>query len=315
MGSSGLGDALGPLGTTLPHAAVVMLCFLATALAARVAAVGIRSGRALLLLGAWAVGMAAFVAGCVAFQAFAWSAGPVLSLPAVAAFIGGHGVPLASVLVLGTLTAAGIELAHPNGPPGRSAPPPQEPRSRAEAIGALGESLVALQLRDLGWPYLSNVVLARNGWSVEIDHLVWAPDGIVIIEVKTLSGVVSGHPEGEEWTQRTRSGARAFLNPLHQNAAHLAAVRAVIGEDRASLLGLVVSAGKARFEGSLAACVVPLNALADVLRASAAIPLFGREAIERAWAVLEAEAARSAARRDAHVAYARSRKRVRGGWF
>src|SRR4051794_9524221 len=79
--------------------------------------------------------------------------GPIVSLPAMAAFIESHGVPLACVLVLGTLAAAAIELAHPDGSRRRRAASPPGRRSRAEAIGALGESLVAFQLRDLGWPY------------------------------------------------------------------------------------------------------------------------------------------------------------------
>src|SRR3954447_24232771 len=70
------------------------------------------------------------------------------------------------------------------------------------------------------------------------------------------------------------------------------AVRSVIGNVTVSLRGLIVSAGKARYEGALAGCVVPWGELADVLRGTAAVSPFGQSAIERAWGLLKAEAAR-----------------------
>jgi hypothetical protein len=108
------------------------------------------------------------------------------------------------VLLLGTLVAAGIELT---GAASRREPPgcPRESAAssdRAQAIGALGEALVGMELHTLEWPVLSNVVIARPGWSAEIDHLVRAPDGIVIIETKTLSGVVWGQPGGRAGRSR-----------------------------------------------------------------------------------------------------------------
>lgn len=313
MGPFGLYDALGPLAGTLPRAAAVMACFTMAAIAGSLVGRAIRNGRPFLLLASWAVGMAAFAAGCVAFQAFAWGDAPVTAA-ALATFVAAHGVPLACLLVLGTLATVGVELTRPH--PGANASSIPDPgASRAEAIGRIGESLVAAELRDLGWPLLSNVVLCGRGRSVEIDHLVRAPDGIVIIETKTLSGIVWGQPGGQTWAQNARGQVRTFLNPLLQNEAHMGAVRAVVDDPAVSLRGLVVSAGHARFAGPIAGCVVPLHQVANVLRESIAIPLYGQARIDAAWAVLASEAERRDSRPASHVVYVRSRRRALGSWF
>jgi hypothetical protein len=188
---------------------------------------------------------------------------------------------------------------------------PDSCERRTLAIGRLGEALVRAELEKLGWPLLSNVVLACGAWSVEIDHLVRAPDGIIVIETKTLSGVVRGEPDAEWWFQRTRSGVSRFLNPLFQNNVHQAAVRAVIPDLEVALRGLVGSAGRARFEASIVRCVVCLHDLVMVLTENVVVPFSVERAIATAWAALVAEAERSERQRAAHVAYVRSCKRLR----
>jgi hypothetical protein len=310
---SDVGQVLGPLAGTLPHAAWVFVCFGSTIIAARIVAAAISGRHSVLLLGSWAFGMVSFVAGCVAFGTFAW--GIPLHRGTVVGFIGTYGVPLAAMLVLGAVTAAGIELTRPVSDHRRTcaagrAEGPTDSR-RAEAIGSLGEALVRAELETLGWPSLSNVVLACRWGSAEIDHVVRAPDGIIVIETKTLSGNVSGEAGAESWLQRAHGEERGFQNPLTQNGAHLDAVRDVIGNPEVTLRGLVVSAGRSRYSAPIAGCVVPVCDLARVLRESVAMPLFADAALAAAWTALVIAAERSEARRQAHVAYARSRKRVR----
>lgn len=84
-------------------------------------------------------------------------------------------------------------------------------------------------------------------------------------QAKTLSGVVRGEPDAECWFQQTGSGIRPFPNPLAQNKAHMDAVRAVIKNPAVGLRGLVVSAGRARFEAPIAGS---LRDLTTVLRGS-----------------------------------------------
>jgi hypothetical protein len=315
MTSFGAQDALGPLAGSLPQGAFVLVCWLATVAGSRVAEYSFRKCRAFLLLASWAVAMAASVMGCVAFQAFARGAPGPVSASDVADFVARHGVTLAALLMLGIVAATCIQLASVGRDPVKPAGLAGSGRSQAETIGAIGETLVAYELRELGWAYLTNVVLSDRGRSVEIDHLVRAPDGIIVIETKTLSGVVSGDPDAEFWVQSSRSGTRKFMNPLAQNARHMSALRMLIPDPRVSFRGLVVSAGHARFVPATAGCVVPLENLTTVLHASVAPPGVGQRAIDSAWAVLVREAAKSDRRSRAHIAYVRAKRRNRPGWF
>ena len=306
---------MGPLAGTLPRAAAVLVCFGGLLVAARVvvagdprrspaAAVGIVGVRH----GGVSGGMCCVSGVRLEHAAEPWDRG---------GFAGAHGAPLGAVLVLGLLTAAALRLAHvlpvarqAAGTDLRIDPQPDAGERRTAAIGRLGEALVCAELGKLGWPLLSNVVLACGAWSVEIDHLVRASDGIIVIETKTLSGVVRGEPDAEWRFQHTRSGVSRFLNPLVQNNV-MAAVRAVIPDPEVALRGSVVSAGRARFEASIVGCVVSLHDLVMVLRGNVVVPFSGEPAIATAWAALVAEAERSERQRSAHVAYVRSCKRVR----
>ncbi|MEO8713926.1 MAG: hypothetical protein ABI369_02830 [Acetobacteraceae bacterium] len=91
----------------------VLACAVALLSAARIAASAMRNGLAFLLLGSWGFAMLAFVAMAVAFQAFAWGTPP--SFNVAARFISANGVPLAAILLLGAVTAAGIGLLRPAG--------------------------------------------------------------------------------------------------------------------------------------------------------------------------------------------------------
>src|SRR5271165_4983043 len=83
---------------------------------------------------------------------------------------------------------------------------------RAVAVGALGEALVRAELEVLGWPMLRNVILGAPGRSVEIDQLVRAPGGVIVLETKTYSGHVDGDLGSECWILSLRDG-RSFVVP------------------------------------------------------------------------------------------------------
>ena len=182
--------------------------------------------------------------------------------------------------------------------------------NRAAALGALGEALVAGALRDMGWPVLRNVVLRERGRSAEIDVIAWAPGALVVLEVKTWSGFIQGAAQAASWTRHGRGDeAVAMPNAVTQNRAHVAAVERAIGDREVPVWGLVVSAGHARFAPALRAHVVPAAELAGVLRNGARGDHGERWRIERAWASLGREAARSPNRLAAHIARLQARYR------
>ena len=180
--------------------------------------------------------------------------------------------------------------------------------NRAAALGALGEALVAGALRDMGWPVLRNVVLRERGRSAEIDVIAWAPAALVVLEVKTWSGLIQGAAQAASWTRHGRGDeAVAMPNAVTQNRAHVAAVERAIGDREVPVWGLVVSAGHARFAPALRAHVVPAADLAGVLRDSARGDHGERRKIERAWAALSREASRSPERQAGHIAWLKAR--------
>jgi hypothetical protein len=219
-----------------------------------------------------------------------------------------HGVVLVALAALFT------EVGRRQG--ARLAVPERVPFDRARAIGSAGETLVAFELARLGYPALHNVILCGRGWIVEIDHLVRMPDGIVVLETKTWSGTITGDRQSARWTQHKPGAGHsdAFLNPVIQNGAHIWAIEQFLGDRGVSVWGYVVSAGNARFAAEIAAHVVPLGLLGDVLRSSGAPSMAGYGRLDGAWERLQREAARSGARRQAQIAHARRRRQASGGF-
>ncbi|GAB0119869.1 nuclease-related domain-containing protein [Acidisoma sp. 7E03] len=180
---------------------------------------------------------------------------------------------------------------------------------RAAAIGGLGEALVAGRLRELGWPVLRNVVLRDRGGSAEIDLLVRAPGGLMVLEVKTWSGRIEGTASAASWTRHGSDGRVTTVpNAIRQNLTHVAAVERSIGDGRIRVSGVVVSAGHARFAAPLRPYVVPVDSVDGALRSLARVARpYDGDRLDRAWALLCREADRSPGRRAAHVDWLRSR--------
>ena len=189
---------------------------------------------------------------------------------------------------------------------GATAASSREARSRR--IGAAGEARVAVELKRIGLPALHNVILWGAGWSVELDHVVRVPSGIVVLETKTLGGTIAGELDAPVWTQRTAGGVEVgrLDNPVLQNQAHVRAVEGFLGDLRVPICGYVVSAGRARFAPEIADAVVPVRDLSWVLSISFAEP--NPRILDAAWRRLEREAAKSGGRRAAHEVYARRRR-------
>lgn len=276
---------------------VAALCVM-TAGAGRAAIHGLEESRPFLLLGGWMAAMVGAIAVIVAWPAVLSGVRPLWSGPLVASFVRAHDLPLTAVLAVGALAAALLEVL---APARRSA----AVAARAEAVGAAGESLVALQLQRSGLPSVRGLILGGRGWSTEIDHVVLVGGSIVAIETKTLSGRIEGRPNDRKWVQRTGKRERWFLNPLVQNATHLEALRQAIGALDVPLRGLVVLAGSATIADELRGSVVPVAELGDVLGTDLAA---SSAAADAAWSIVLARSDRGGDR-QAHAAYARRRSR------
>src|SRR5271157_5689503 len=237
---------LGPLLDTMPRVLLVLAFGMAAVLAARAAWWAWRRRRRALLMLAWMVAVASVFGGAAVFEGLARVDGAFggadrLTIASIAAFGAGRWLPLAIASGAGVLVTC---IALPGAGPGGGVNAALDPKARrAATLGALGEALVTSEVEALGWPVLANVILECGRGTVEIDHLVRAPDGILVIETKTYSGFVAGTEDAAQWTQQLRDGRRFLVqSPAMQSIGHLFAVsQAAI--DRA-WMRLLVEAGQ-----------------------------------------------------------------------
>jgi hypothetical protein len=213
--------------------------------------------------------------------------------------------PIALAIGSGVLIASCLRCG---GGVGAAAGSSRDREARSRRIGAVGEARVAAELKRIGLPALHNVILRGAGWSVELDHVVRVPSGIVVLETKTFGRTIEGQLDSRMWTQRTASGVELGRvdNPLLQNEAHVSALEGFLGDLRVPICGYVVSAGRARFAPEIADAVVSVRHLWWVLSIVFAEP--SPRVLDAAWRRLEGEAAKSPGRRAAHGAYARRRR-------
>ena len=177
---------------------------------------------------------------------------------------------------------------------------------RSRRIGAVGEARVAAELKRIGLPALHNVILYGAGWSVELDHLLRVPSGIMVLEIKTFGGTIDGQLDSPVWTQRMAGGVvlGELPNPVLQNQAHVWALEVFLGDLRVPICGYVVSAGRARVAPEIADAVVP----SEIYDGCCQFPLPSPRVLEAAWRGSSARQRRARAAVRLTGAYARRRR-------
>lgn len=181
---------------------------------------------------------------------------------------------------------------------------------KAGIIGRKGESAVARVLSALGVPVLHDVLLLDLLGVTQLDHLVRAPDAILVIETKTYGGHITGSLDGAEWVQHLAAGEvrHVFQNPVHQNFRHCRAVEAASAGLDVPVAGIIVSAGSATFCAALESGVVPLLRLGEVFRPAPRRRHDPRH-LDMAWQRLSRAAADGEPRREEHRDLLRQRRR------
>lgn len=157
----------GPLLETIPRAAFVLASGVVALAAASLFGRAVRAGRRFAAIGTSLLGLAAGVTACLAFAGFvyagtdAWGIDP-LTIAGLLAFVAGHWIQLMLLCAGGLVvawrtagTAAGTACPGDDRTGARTA--------RSEALGKLGEALVASEIEALGWQCLRNVVLDLGG--------------------------------------------------------------------------------------------------------------------------------------------------------
>ncbi|WP_277586575.1 nuclease-related domain-containing protein [Psychrobacillus antarcticus] len=98
-------------------------------------------------------------------------------------------------------------------------------------IGDLGEYKINIQLDQLpkNCKHLSDVLIvnthAKSGYS-QIDHVVFTPYAIFVIETKNYAGTIYGDRNRVQWSV---NGKFPLMNPFNQNYGHIQAIKGVLG--------------------------------------------------------------------------------------
>ena len=99
----------------------------------------------------------------------------------------------------------------------------------ARGKGWVGEWWVRVYLRRLDpavYHCLHDLLIrdGKGGWT-QIDHVVVSPFGFFVIETKNYGGWIFGTERDQYWTVSYNKRTKPrFLNPLRQNAGHIAAL-------------------------------------------------------------------------------------------
>ena len=292
---------------------LVMACGLLALAALRIGARAIRQGCAGMFLAGWALGIVSVCGARIGFASLAfYGSTPMLEgVPdqmsglEIWRFLEAYAAPI--VLAVGSAVPIALWLRRGR-QAGNTVASSRDRDARSRRIGAVGEARVAAELNRIGLPALHNVILRGAGRSVEIDHLVRVPSGIVVLETKTFGGTIEGQLDSPVWVQHTAGGIelRWLANPVLQNQSHVSALEGFLGDLRVPICGYVVSAGGARFAREIADAAVSVRDLRWVLSIPFAEP--NPRVLDAAWRRVEREAAKSAGRRAKHEAYARRRR-------
>lgn len=93
--------------------------------------------------------------------------------------------------------------------------------------GWVGETSMNLRLKLFlpdEYHVINDIILPTESGTTQIDHIVLSPYGIFVIENKNYTGVIYGHDKSQEWTQTFYRNKYKFMNPIHQNYAHVKAI-------------------------------------------------------------------------------------------
>lgn len=120
--------------------------------------------------------------------------------------------------------------------------------------GWRGERRVRRMIREGLNPHLyvdlHNVTLpTADGGSTQIDHLIFSPYGVFVLETKNLKGWIFGSERQAEWTQKIHANhSQKFQNPLRQNYLHTQTLRALLDLPAEQVHSVVAFVGESQFK-------------------------------------------------------------------
>ncbi|MCX7173750.1 MAG: nuclease-related domain-containing protein [Proteobacteria bacterium] len=100
-------------------------------------------------------------------------------------------------------------------------------------------------------------ILAADGSSTQIDHVIVSRHGIFVIEAKNMNGWIFGNEKDAQWTQSMPGGRKfRFQNPLRQNYRHTKVLSEFLGIDHGLFHSIVMFWGESTFKTPMPANVL-----------------------------------------------------------
>ena len=98
----------------------------------------------------------------------------------------------------------------------------------SKIIGWFGEHWAKEALEELDkkkYIVLNNIMLAVNGKTYQIDHIVLSKYGIFVIETKQYNGYITGSKYDNKWVRHLKDNKTIYYqNPIKQNYGHVKAI-------------------------------------------------------------------------------------------
>jgi hypothetical protein len=90
---------------------------------------------------------------------------------------------------------------------------------------------------------LRNVILPTEDETTQIDHLVVSRFGVFVVEIKNMTGLLSGPHDQDEWTEEAGEYTKIIPNPLQQHFRHAKALEEIFGLKPHTIYPVLVLAG------------------------------------------------------------------------
>lgn len=120
------------------------------------------------------------------------------------------------------------------------------------------ESVVA----DIAYDYLSDFVIpSADEGEIHLDHLLLTAQGLLVLDVKDVQGVVFGSDKMQDWTVISDERRYTFSNPQHGLYDRIAAVREIVRQ--VPVAGRILFLDGAEFTKGTPGLVTTLDQLAE----------------------------------------------------
>ncbi|WEE77556.1 NERD domain-containing protein [Comamonas testosteroni] len=118
------------------------------------------------------------------------------------------------------------------------------------------QAAIRRRLNPLIYVDMHNVTLpTADGGSTQIDHLIFSPYGLFVLETKNFQGWIFGTEKQREWTQQIFRKRSRFQNPLRQNYKHIKTLQSLLDIAPEHLHSVIAFVGDCEFKTEMPAHV------------------------------------------------------------